>query len=80
MEDSCIYKKEFPYSVETQKLIKLRRKRQRELKIAVVDQYTSLRTETNYRQKEIKRSMMRSENRKRTKVLESACDKGSKGF
>ena len=60
LEDSCINKKEFPYSVETQKLIKLKRKRRRELKIAVGDQYTSLRTETNYLQKEIKRSMMRS--------------------
>ena len=80
LEDSCIKKKELPYSVETQKLIKMRRKRRRELKIAVGDHYTSLRTEINYLQKEIKRSMMRSEDRKRAKVLESACDKGSKGF
>ena len=80
LEDSSINKKEFPYSVETQKLIKLRRKMRRELKIAVGDQYTSLRTEINYLQKEFKRSMMRSEDRKRAKVLESACDKGSKGF
>ena len=56
--------KEFPYSVETQKLIKLRRKRRSELKIAVGDHYTSLRTEINYLQKEIKQSMMRSEDKK----------------
>ena len=66
--------------VETQKLIKMRRKRRNELKIAVGDHYTSLRTGINYLQKEIKRSMMQSEDRKRAKVLESACDKGSKGF
>ena len=80
LEDSCINKKEFHYSVETQKLIKMRRKRRRELKIAVGDHYTSLRTGINYLQKKIKQSMMRSEDRKRAKVLESACDKGSKCF
>ena len=58
----------------------MRRKRQRELKIAVGDHYTSLRTEINYLQKKLKRSMMRSEDRKIAKVLECACDKGSKGF
>ena len=67
LENSCINQKEFPYSVETQKLIKLRRKRRRELKIAVGDQYTSLGTEINYLEKEIKRSMIRSEDRKRAK-------------
>ena len=80
LEGSCINKKEFPYSVETLKLIKLRRKRQRELKLAVGDHYNSLKTEINYPQKEIKRSMMQSKDRKRANVLESACDKGSKGF
>ena len=80
LDDSVINKKEFPNSVKTQKLIKLRRRRRRELKTAVGDHFFSLRTEINYLQKEIKRSMRRSEERKRAKVLESACDKGSKGF
>ena len=80
MEDSCINKKEFPYSVETQKLIKLKRERRRELKIAVGDHYTSLRTEINYLQKEIKQSKVRSEDGKRAMALENACNKGSKGF
>ena len=53
LEDSCVNKKEFHYIVETQKLIKLRRKGQRELKIAVGDQYASLRTEINYLQKKL---------------------------
>ena len=56
------------------------RKRRRELKIAVSDHYTSFRTEITYLQKEIKQSVMRSEDRKRAKVLENACDKGCKGF
>ena len=37
--------------------------------------------EINYLQKEeVKRSMRQSEDRKRAKVLKSACDKVSKGF
>ena len=60
--------------------MKLRRRRRRELKVAVGNHYISLRTEINYLQKEIKKSMRRSEETKRAKVLESASDKGSKGF
>ena len=58
------------------KIAKNEEKRRRVLKIAVGDHFISLGTEINYLQKEIKRSVMRSENRKRAK----ACDKGSKGF
>ena len=80
LEDSCIDKKEFLYSVETQKLIKLKWRRRRELKNAIGDHFISSRTEINYLQKEIKRSIRRSEEIKRAKVLERARDKGSKGF
>ena len=72
LEDSCINKKEFPYSVETQNLIKMWIKRRRELKIAVGDHYTSFRNLylfINYLQKKIKQSMMRSEDRERAKIL-----------
>ena len=79
LEDSCLNKKEFPYSVETQKLIKLKRMR-RERKTPVGDHSFSLRTEINLLQKEIKLSTRRSVERRRTKVLESAGDKGKKGF
>ena len=58
----------------------MRRKRRRELKIVVGDHHTSLREEINKQQEEIKRSMMRSEDRKRAKVLENTCDTSSKGF
>ena len=61
-------------------MIKLKRRRQRELKTAVGDHFISLGKEMNYLQNEIKRSKRRSEERKRAKVLASACDKGSKGF
>ena len=80
LEDSCINKKEFPCSVITQKLIKLMRRRRRELKIGVGAPFASLGREFNYLQKEIKWSMRRPEDQKRAKVLESACDKGGNVF
>ena len=42
--------------------------------------YASLRTEISHLQKKIKQSMRQSSHRKRAKVLESACDEGSKVF
>ena len=80
LEDSYINKNKPPYSIETQKLIKLKRKKRRELKGAVNDEFRSLKTEINYLQKEIKRSIRQSEEQKRAKILARARDKGSKGF
>ena len=51
LEDSCINNKEFLYSAETQKLIKLKWRRRRELKTAIGHHFISSRTETNYLQK-----------------------------
>ena len=80
LEDSYVIKNKFPYSIETQKLIKLKRRKRRQLKSAFAVDFRSLRTEINYLQKEIKRSIRQSEERKRAKILERASDKGSKGF
>ena len=66
-KNALINKKELTFSVETQNLIKLRRRRGRELKYAAGYHYTSLRTEVIFLQKEIKQSMRRSEDRERTK-------------
>ena len=79
-EDSYVNKNKPPYSIETQKLIKLKRKKRRDLKGAFGDELRSLKTEINYLQKEIKRSIGQSEEQKRAKILERARDKGSKGF
>ena len=79
LEVSYVNKDKLPYSIETQKLIKLKRKKRRELKGAVDDEFRCLKTEINYLQKEIKRSIRQSEE-KRAKILELARDKGSKGF
>ena len=80
LEDSYVNKNKLPYSIETQKLIKLKRKKRRELKGAVDDEFRSLKTEINYLQKEIKGSIRQSEEQKRAKILARARDKGSKGF
>ena len=80
LEDSYVIKNKFPYSIETRKLIKLKRRKRRQLKRAFGEDLRSLRTEKNYLQKEIKRSIKQSEERKRAKILERASDKGSKGF
>ena len=61
-------------------MIKLKRRKQRQLKSAFGEDFMSLRTEINYLQKEIKRSIRQSEERKRAKILERASDNGSKGF
>ena len=80
LEDSYVIKSKFTYSIETRKLIKLKRKKRRQLKSAFGEDFRSLRTEINYLQKEIKRSIMQSEERKRAKILERASDKSSKDF
>ena len=64
LKDSYVNKNKLPYSIETQKLIKLKRKKRRELKCAVEDEFRSLKTEINYLQKEIKRSIRQSEEQK----------------
>ena len=79
-EDSYVNKNKLPYSIETQKLIKLKRKKRRELKGALDDEFRPLKTKINYLQKEIKRSIRQSEEQKRAKILARAGDKGSKGF
>ena len=80
LEDSYVIKNKFPYSMETRKLIKLKRRKRRQLKKAFGEDFRSLRNEINYLQKEIKRSIRQSEERKRAKILERASDKGSKCF
>ena len=80
LEDSYVNKNKLPYSIETQKLIKLKRKKRRELKGAVDDEFRSLKTDINYLQKEIKRSIGQSEEQKRAKILKRARDKGSIDF
>ena len=61
LEDSYVNKNKLPYSIETQKLIKRKRKKRRELKGAVDDEFRSLKTEINYLQKDIQRSIRHSE-------------------
>ena len=61
LEDSYVNKNKPPYSIETQKLIKLKRKKRRDLKGAFDDEFRSLKTEIKYLQKEIKRSIRKSE-------------------
>ena len=80
LEYSYVIKNKFTYSIETRKLIKLKRRKRRQLKSAFGEDFRSLRTEINYIQKEIKRSIRQSEERKRAKILERASDKGSKCF
>ena len=56
-EDSYVIKSKFPHSIEKRKLIKLKRRKRRQLKSAFGEAFRSLRTEINYLQKEIKRSI-----------------------
>ena len=70
LEDFYVIKNKFPYSIETRKLIKLKRRKQRQLKSAFREDFRSLKTEINYLQKEIKRSIRQSEERKRAKISE----------
>ena len=53
LEDSYVIKNKFPYIIETRKLIKLKRRKRRQLKSAFGEDFMSLRTEINYLQKEI---------------------------
>ena len=80
LDDSFVIKNKFPYSIETRKLVKLKRRKQRQLKSAFGEDVRSLGTEINYLQEEIKRSIRQSEERKRAKILERASDKCRKGF
>ena len=80
LEDSYFIKSKFPYSIGTRKLIKLKKRKRRQLKSAFGEDLRSLRTEIKYLQKGMKRSIRQSEERKREKILERASDKGSKGF
>ena len=64
LEDSYVIKNSFPYSIETRKLIKLKRGKRRQLKSAFGEDFRSLRTEINYLQKKIKRSIRQSEEKK----------------
>ena len=61
LEDSYVIKNQFPYSIETRKFIKLKRRKRRQLKSAFGEDFRSLRAEINYIQKEIKRSIRQSE-------------------
>ena len=61
-------------------MIKLKRKKRRELKDAVDDEFRCLKTDINYLQKEIKQSIRQSEEQKTAINLALARDKGSKGF
>ena len=65
LENFYVNKNKLPYSIETQKLIKLKRKKRRELKVAVDDEFRSLKTEINNLQKEIRRSIRQSEEQKK---------------
>ena len=65
LKDSYVIKNKLPYNFETRKLIKLKRRKRRQLKSGFGEDFRSLRTEINYLQKEIKRSIRRSEERKR---------------
>ena len=80
LEDSYVNTNKLPYSIETQKLIKLKKKKRREFRGAVDDEFRSIKTAINYLKKEIKRSIRQSEEQKGAKNLEHAKAKGSKGF
>ena len=73
-------KKRFPFGHETTKLIREKKKKRRELKRTNGEQYKFLKKEINFLQREIKRSLKRSEKIKQSKLVASAQNKGSKSF
>ena len=79
-QKSYIQQKRFPFGHETTKLIREKKKKRRELKITNGEQYKFLKKEINFLQREIKRSMKRSEKIKQSKLIASAQNKGSKSF
>ena len=80
LQKSYILQKKFPFGYETTKLIREKKKKWRELKRTYGEQFKFLQKELNFLQREIKRSMKWSEKIKRSKLIASAQNKGSKSF
>ena len=73
-------KKDFPLDMKLLNLPVKRRKKRRELKRTNGEQYKFLKKEANFLQREIKRSLKRSEKIKQSKLIAGAQNKGSKSF
>ena len=80
LQKSYIQQKRFPFGHETTKLIREKKKKQRELKRTNGEQYKFPKKEINFLQREIKRSIKRSEKIKQSKLIASAQNKGSKSI
>ena len=80
LQKSYILQKIFPFGYETTKLIRENEKKRSDLKRTNGEQLKFLKMEINFLQREIKRSMKRSEKIKQSKLIASAQNKGSKSF
>ena len=80
LQKSYIIQTRFPFGYKSTKIVREKKKKRRELKKTNGEQFKFLKKEINFLQREIKRSMKRSEKIKQSKLIARAQNKGSKSF